>query len=505
MIFAALCACIFWSSFNFTAPLMAGTYIASELGASTDLSSYDITFFGLGNACVFPIARIIESRIGKIEGLFFCVLLFTISILCTSVSPNFPFFVTFRFICGVFSGVFFSFSLNLINTLPKPLGQKHTDAFLGFLISLTPTLGACFGGWISYEYNWKWIFLLQMPFLAVTLFMIHKFRSSLQEPITNIPFDKPGYLLYLLSVCPLVVGVCLGQEMDWFRSSLICCLLGTSLVFFPLFILWSLKSKHPLIDFSLFRIPAFAVGILSIFVLYSTYLGMVILLSSWLHLDVNYTPLWIAFLMLHMLIAGILLFVFIIKWMEKTHPFLPVLFAIIAFAISAFYSSYFNTQINFERIAISRIFAGFGLAFFFFPLLMISLKSVPTEKKEQSGAIFQSCRVLGGSLGVAFYTTVWLRRTVFYHERLGSSLTDYSELTNQVFTQLGFFHEKGLAAKELLNQALDKQATALGLADTFYLMGWLVTGLFIIVFICSAKSIASYYKQRLWAQKQRNL
>ncbi|MBS0628562.1 MAG: MFS transporter, partial [Verrucomicrobia bacterium] len=217
----------------------------------------------------------------------------------------------------------------------------------------------------------------------------------------------------------------------------------------------------------------------------------------------DYTPLWIALLLLHMIFAAFLLYIFVLRWMEKTHPFLPVLLSTLCFAISSFYSAYFNAEINFGRIALARVLAGFGLAFFFFPLIKIALDSVPLEKKAQGMSIIQSFRVLSSSFGIAFYSTLWIRRKVFYNDRLGSSLTETSELTNSFLAKLSLFGQKGLAAKELLNEGLSKQATALGLGDCFYFMGWLITGLFIAIFLFSFKSLISYYKERLLVQKRK--
>ena len=227
----------------------------------------------------------------------------------------------------------------------------------------------------------------------------------------------------------------------------------------------------------MFRNPTFSLSVFSVVLLFSAYFGMVIMLTLWLHLEANYTPIWIALLLLHMIFASILLFIFMTRYLEKTHPFLPIILAITFFAISCFYSSSFNADVNFARLSIARVLAGFGLAFFLFPLFKVCLDAISPHEKQMGGIIFQSSRLLAGSLGISLYNTLLLRRTIFYHERLGSSLTNYSRTTDQFFTNLSLFHEKGLASKELLETALSKQSTTLALADCFYFMGWLLIGL----------------------------
>ena len=501
MTIQALYACIFFSLFNLAIPVMGGVYIAGDLGTSTDISYYGVSFFGLGAACLYPLNPLFEKRLGKIECLLIFLSIFTLFTFCTALATTFPLFIILRFLSGMVSSVFFSFALGLIRTLKKEYTKKEHLAPTAFLISITPALATSFGAWIAYDYHWKWMFLLQIPFLIGTFCILYKSRNHLKTPLIQIPFDKVGYIAYVLFVVSLGSAVSLGQDLDWFRSSLISTLFGISLVSFPFFILWELKQEYPLIDFKLFQIPTFSMTIFSLFILFSVDIGMTVLFSLWIRLDANYTPIWIAILLLHMVVAATLVFIFVIKWMEKVHSFLPVIFAAMFFAIAFFYSSYFNSETNFERLAIARMLAGFGLAFFFFPLFKICLECVPLDKSSQGTAIFHACRLLAGSLGIAFYNTLLLRREIFYHDRLGSYLTKYSEITDQCLTHIGFFHQKGVVAKELLNGALNKQSTALGLADCFYSMGWLMIGLLIIVILFSIKEWLKQNSYSLWSRR----
>jgi DHA2 family multidrug resistance protein len=474
---------------------MGGIYIAGELGGSSDISSYNVTFFGLGNACSLPFSSFLSTRFGAAKTLKFAMIAFFFTLFFSGLMETFFLFVTFHFLSGVACGLFFPLSQELLNTHLPPKKQDLSFAFLALLTTLTPVLGACFGGWIAYDFTWEAIFYLQIPVLILTycLISLNKEKPLLEKP----PFDLVGAIFYLLSILTLTTAICLGQQLDWFRSPTINALLVSGVLCLLFFILWEWRHENPFWDLKLLKIPAVTLSIILITFLFSAYFGMVILLSLWLHLDANYTPLWISLILLNMVFAGIFLFIFMIKWMKKTHPFFPVFFAIGFFAISCFYSSTFNAETNFGKIALARIFAGLGLAFFVFPLLSICLNNLPATKKTQGSCMFQSLRLLSGGLGVSVYTTIWYRRKIFYHERLGSSLTVYSENTKEFFSQIAFFGPKGLAADELLEEALLKQATALALADCFYLMAIIMTILlaFLTAYVFLPKVI-ELYKQK---------
>ncbi len=472
MALVALYISIFLAVFNFTSAIMGGAYVIGELGGSSDIACYNVTFFGLGNACSFPIARALTSRIGKAFGLkFFLVFLF-FSLLLSGMASTFFLFVLIHLFSGFACGIIFPTAIELVSHKLSQEQEKKFFAFLGLLTAITPVIGASVGGWMAYDYNWRWVFYLEMPLLIFCLIALMEEKDL---PIPSLPkFDKLGYFLYLVAIGSFVTAICLGEQLDWFRSVFISSLFIISIVFFGFFCLWEWNQENPFMKIRLFKNGTFCLSIFLMSTLFSAYFGMIILLSLWLRFDANYTPIWISLLLLNMLFAGLILFIFLIKWIAKAPPFAPIFFSIGSFAISCFYSSTFNVDVDFFRLAIARVLAGFGLAFFFFPLLTICLKCIPQESKAEGNAIFQTTRLLSSGLGVAVYTTIWYRRKIFYHDRLGSSLTIYQQNTTDFFSSLQDLGIKGLQADEVLEEALLKQATALGLADCFYLMGWVM-------------------------------
>lgn len=467
---------LFLAIFNFTSSIMGGMYIVSDLGGSIEISGYNVTCFGLGNALSFPLSTYLKNRFGALYILRLTLVLFLATLLLCGSSPTFFLFLLWRLLSGLVSGVFFPLSLSLITPKIAPNKQEWHHAFLAFFITVTPVLGACFGGWIAYDFLWRDIFFLQIP---LPLWCLYALRKETNTPCTAPlpPLDRTGYYTYAISCLSGVLAICLGQELDWLRSPLLCALLTIAIVFGLFFLLWEKEQPNPLLDLSLCRIFPFSLGCILVFFLFSAYFGMIILLSQWLHLEAHYTPWWISLLLLHMLLAGILLSIFVYKWMRTINPLYVVLLALLFFATSCFYSATFNAETNFGKLAIARIFAGFGLAFFLFPLLSLCTTCVPKEKKEAALSLFQSIRLLGGALGVSVYTTLWYRRKVFYHDRLGSSLTLFSENTKQFFQDLSFIHIPAPDNLPLLEQALTKQATALALADSFYCMGFVMLSL----------------------------
>ncbi len=469
---------IFFSAFNFTTAIMSGNYIASELGGSAEISTYGVTFFGLGNACIFPLGYYLNTRFNAFKVLIQSVIAFSLAIFCCGTAPTFPWFNIARFVAGCAAGLFIPVSLNLLN-LYEPDKKKNTLVFFAFIATVTPVVGACFGGWLAYDLEWRWIFYSQIPILVVLTYMIY--REQLPYPAQKYkPFDWVGYIFYVVSISSIVTSLTLAQQLDWLRSPTICVLFVTSGICFLFFCLWEWNHETPFFNLKLFKMPMFSFSIFCLMLLFSAYFGTVLLLALWLLLDATYTPLWISLLIAHMAVAGGILFFVLERWFERVASLWVVLIAIALFAISCFYSATFNAEIDFGRLAIARTITGFGLAFFLFPLLFACLKALPEKLHLDAMSIFQSCRLIAGSLGCAVYTTIWFRRRIFFHERLGEQLTPYSEQTSQFLSNLSFYGPTGVESDILLEEALEQQSDALAIADCFYLMGWLMVGTFII-------------------------
>lgn len=476
-----LYALSFFAVFNFTSSLMGGGYIVSDLGGSPEIAMYGVSFFGIGNACTFPLAFELGRRFGKLQVLLCSLIWFVITTYLCAKAPTFFVFVLFRFFAGVASGAFFPLSLSLLQEHTTVEQKNRMLAFLALIMTVTPVLAACYGGAVAYVLHWSWVFYSQLPFLIVLACILYRHKTP-QIP-SHMPFDWTGYVFYTLGFGGLITAISLGQELDWFRSPFICFLLALTFFSLLFFVLWELSHEKPFIPIHLLKIPTFALSIFCIFSLFSAYFGMILLLALWLQIDAKYSPLWIVLILSHMAVAGGILFGALERWFEHTTSLWVVLVAIGFFAISCFYSQTFNAEVNFGRLTTARIFAGFGLAFFLFPLLIVCLRSLPPADALPGLAFFQSVRLIAGSLGSVSYTTIWIRRKVFYHERLGEQLTVYSEQTREFMSELSVYSPSPLGTKKLLGESLDVQADALALADCFYLMGWLMVFVFFVTLV----------------------
>ncbi len=481
-LFFALFSVLFSVIFNYTLSIMASPYIVADLGGSNDIATYTVTFFALGNALGVPLGRALMDWIGPVRFLVIALLLFAFFSWTCAIAPTYPFFNASRFLQGFVSGPFYALAFHLFAALEPKEKKPLFSSITLTLFTVGPVIGACWGGWIAYEWNWRWPFYFNIPFLLLLAVYLWKKLPQLKIPLLpRTPIDGIGYLFYAIAVFTLGFACITGQELDWQRSNLILTCISVGVPSLLFFIFWELNHPDPILAIKLLKNKVLSFALFNLAVLFSAYFGMIILLSLWLKLWVNWTPDWIAALLGTMVITGLFPMFLIDKRIARIDNRIFLALAILLLALSCLHTMIFNVEINIGRIVASRLLAGLGLALFLAPIFRLCFRGVPDEDRLKVMGLFQVVRALSSGMGAAIYAILWQRRQVFFHDRLGSQLTATSPNTQEFFHGASALGLKGEYAEAQLDYYLQREATSLALDDCFYLMAWILIGLLIVV------------------------
>ena len=478
----------FVSVFSLSVVVGASNYIVSDLGGSLTITFYAFALFAIGNVLGVPLGRAFIAKTFDLKEkpvkylLISCILFFLFSILCGCAS-NYPVFLIFRFFQGFWAGPM----LSLQQELCGPHLSQEKQATFAKITSILFTMGSVFsapiGTWIAYETHWRWLFFLNAPFMIYLIFFIKK-RSDLYEaPLKKEPFDFIGYIFYAVGILSFSLSLMMGQYLDWFRSPCFATLFITGILSFAFFCLWEFIHPLPLLGIKFLHRAGKHIYILTLMTVFAIYFGANFLTSKWLHLDANYTPVWIVSLLVYSLSAALIFFFFIYRFFGKNNPRGMLLMSLIFSSAACFYATQFDVTINFGRILFVKILESIGLVLFFLPILKLSIQDVPQENVGSILGVFHAVRTLFSGLGAIIFPTILQRRIPFYHERLGEQLTLLSPATDTFFTKTKDYFIEGKHATAQLSHALLEQSTTLGLEDVFYLMGYLFVSLIALVIL----------------------
>jgi DHA2 family multidrug resistance protein len=454
-------------------------YIAGDLSVSNDQGTYVITSFAVGNAIGLAMTGWLTKRVGQIKLITLSIALFTIFSLACGLSVSLNMLVISRFIQGLVSGPVIPLSQSLLISQGTAESRSRDLSLWATIVIAAPVVGPILGGYISDWYSWSWIFYINIPVGIFCVLGIWLLMHSYESLIEKIPADILGMILLTIGVSCLQILLDKGEQWDWLNSNIIRILLIGTVVSFTFLIIREIWLRSPLLDLRLFSISTFSLSIVCLIVSYGIYFGTVVLVPLWLQEYMGYTAEWAGIAVCALGIAPVLLSMITPMIIKKYGNVTTLLISFVVFAISSFYTAFFNTDVDLQHIAFSRFIFGVGLVCYINPLIGMSVQEISTEKLPSATGIFHFVRAMVGGIGTSVFTTLWLRRTIFHHDRIGAVLTPFNPTTPYIPDE---------HARAILNNAVDKQAAILAINDAFYLMGWLFVGLILLLVVWSSWS-----------------
>src|SRR2546430_13962268 len=126
-------------------------------------------------------------------------------------------------------------------------------AIFGVGVMVGPTLGPTLGGWITDNYNWPWIFYINVPLgiIAAILTLTYVHDAEHQERADKI--DYFGIILLTLCVGSLQWMLERGERYDWWDSRLVT-MLGVPALISGVALIWrELSTDQPGINFRILK------------------------------------------------------------------------------------------------------------------------------------------------------------------------------------------------------------------------------------------------------------
>src|ERR1700731_3723165 len=255
-----------------------------------------------------------------------------------------------------------------------------------------PTIGPPLGGWITFNYSWRWIFFINIPVGVATLFLVLRF---VEDPpflkrlrAAGVKLDYVGIALLTLGVGALQVLLDKGQEDDWFGSRFITTLVVVASACLISLVVWEWRQKAPIIDVRMFKSFNFASASLMMFTLGILLFSSLVLMPQFLQTLLGYTS-QLAGLALS---AGGLVLLIEMPIMgqltTKVQARYLIAFGWLALCIAMYYSTQrIDLQISFRAAARLRITQVIGLGFLFVPISLVAYIGIAPEKNNAVAGI----------------------------------------------------------------------------------------------------------------------
>jgi len=458
--------------------------IAGSLAVGIDESTYIITSYLVANAIVLSISGWLATVIGRKRFYMICVAVFAGASLLCGLAWSLEALVLFRIVQGLGGGGMATSEQAILADSFPPEKRGQAFAIYGIAVVVAPVVGPTLGGWITDNYSWHWIFLINVPMGLISLFLV---GTLVSEPSGSeeerqrllrkgLRVDYVGFALVAVGLGSLEYVLDEGQRSDWFGSSTITAFAITSAVCLIALVTWELLHDDPIIDIRLLGRRQFGACFVAMLGTGAIVIATTQILPQLLQTELNYTATLAGLVlspgglvtMVMMPITGILI--------GSVQPKYLIAAGSVIAALAMWHLTGITDQITYQYAAMARIYLAVGLPLLFLPITTASYEGIPPNKTNQASALINVARNLGGSMGVALVQTVFAQRQQFHQNRLIEHVAPSDVGYQQTIeTMTRYFQAQGSNASDAASQAiawvgqtLQHQINLLAYIDVFW-------------------------------------
>jgi DHA2 family multidrug resistance protein len=477
-------------------------YIAGGLSASNVDSEWVLTSYLAANATILPISGWISARLGRRNYFLLSIAVFTLASGLCGMATSLGQIILFRVLQGLAGGGLQPSSQGVLLDSFPPEKQGAAQTMFGVAALLAPVVGPTLGGYLTVQYNWRWIFYINIPVGALALLMgyflvddpdyLKKERAELRRLPLNFDYIGLGLLTLVMSCWEIMLSK--GQEWDWLGDPFwrIQTLLTLFVLGLAALIYREMRISNPVVNFRPLGERNLAASCIIIFCAYAVLYGSSTSLPGLLQSQFGYDA-YISglvqspsgfFSILMMLVVGFVLG-------RGTDARWLVAGGLLVMAAGCYWMALMNIYISPDLVIWPRVVTICGLSMIFAPLNVAAFKYTPQHLRGAAVGLFALLRNEGGSVGTSMAQTLEQRRLQFHVSRVGEFLDPLNPHVNEYAEQARafFLQQTGDSAgsQQMAWQALEnlrqQQAESLAYFDVFWLCAALGVALIFLVLL----------------------
>jgi MFS transporter, DHA2 family, multidrug resistance protein len=448
---------------NVALPHMQGSFSAAQ-----DQIAWVVTSYIVAAAIMTPLTGWLAGRFGIKYVFFISVAGFTVASVLCGIATSLAQMVIYRLLQGICGAALVPLSQSVLLQINPPHRHAQAMSVWGMGVILGPIIGPALGGWLTDQYNWRWVFFINVPagvLAAAGIFIfIRETRHGRRER-----FDFFGFATLSLAIGALQMLLDRGELKDWFGATEICVEAAISGLALYLFIVHTATAtERSFLNRDLLKDTNCIIGTVMMFLIGIPLYGTMTLLPTMLQDLMNY-PVMTTGLVTAPRGVGTMVAMFVVaRLIGRVDTRLVIVTGLLVTAVALWEMTGFSLYMGTSPIIVTGVLQGFGLGFVFTPLSTVTFSTLPRQLLTQGTAIFSLMRNIGGSVGIAIVEALLTENTQIVHSQLIEHLRPDNPLAQaQLAAPYSLTIPSGVAA---LNAMATRQAAMVAYIDNFHLM-----------------------------------
>ncbi len=449
---------------NVALPDMQGS-----LSATQDQISWVLTSYIVAAAIVMPVTGWLAGRLGRRRLLIIAVIGFVLASLLCGIAGGLGEMVFYRILQGVFGASLVPLSQSLLlDSFPR---EKHGPAMAmwGMGIMVGPILGPPLGGYLTENFSWHWVFLINLPVGLLALAGI--VASVPKEPQDKRALDAVGLVLLVVGIGALQMFLDRGQGEDWFDSLEIQIEAVLAVLALYFYVLWWVRQRErALLDLGLFGNANFAVCSVMILIVGMVLFATLALLPPYLSGLMNYPTMLVGLLLAPRGLGTMISMMACGRLLGRVDPRALMFVGMCLMIASLHGMTQFGPSTTQQSVVVLGVLQGLGMGLVFVPISTVAYSTLAATKRTEAAGLFGLVRNIGSSVGISVAMTLLARASQIGHAEIGARIPAFGAETSLLPAS---WDPSTLSGAALLNAEVSRQALAIAYLNDYWMMMWL--------------------------------
>ncbi|QHW34861.1 DHA2 family efflux MFS transporter permease subunit [Paenibacillus rhizovicinus] len=394
---------------------------------------WTLTGFMLAMGTIAPIVGYLGERFSYKRLFLVSLIGFTLSsALCAAAWDEYS-LIAFRILQGIFSGLILPTTMAIIYQVVPRERQPMAIALWALSSMLAPAFGPTFAGWLLQEFDWQWLFLINIPVGIIGAVLVAAFIPYYRLSVPK-NFDGLGFVTVIVGSSSLLLALGEGQKWGW-SSAKIISLLVLGIVAIFAFVWRELTAKSPLLNLRVFANGRYTLNTIIVIILTISLYSGTFLTPVFLQQIQQVSTMDTGLILLPASLVMALIMPIIGKLYSSIGPRVLMCIGIVLLAVGTFMLSSLSIDVSHSYIVWWMLVRNLGISFVMMPASNASMETVPRDLSGHASSISNWTRNVFGSFAIAIFTAMLSSRGAHHGKALAlAGDTDANHIQMQAFT-----------------------------------------------------------------------